>query len=100
MFGEVPAVLDGARSPKQRWLGDEGPSLGPLPRPGLLGPLAVTVAVGRGAGPGGAPLEPSRPEPLGCICGCPLAFLLGEFPAPALYTQRQGFGKTWVVVWT
>lgn len=98
LFGEVLRALDWAWSPKQRWLGEDEPSLGPLARPGLFGPLAATVAVGCGAGQGGAPLQALSPEPLGCLCGCPPAFPLGRFPAPSALKRHQSFSVTWVVV--
>lgn len=69
---------------------------GAFPGPAALGwrgPPAATVAAGGGAEQGGALLQVLCPESLGCLCGYPLAFPPGGFPAPDALKQHQGFCK-------
>ena len=87
LFGTVPE----AWSPKQRWLGEEDPepSLDLLPWAGLLGHLAVTLAVGRGAGQGSALPRALCTEPLRSLW-LPRGFPPGR--APILGALERNIG--------
>lgn len=77
----------------------QGAFFGPSPWAGLLGPLAVTMAVSWEAGQGGAPLQALCLDALGCLCGCALVSSCEDSQPQVLHSTASELLYDHVVVY-